>query len=633
MQHLLRPLMLLAALGFVDNSFAASVPDLLHLKSISQVNFPLGQQPWPLAFSPTGKELLSIDNSGLSLWDVRGERLLWRFGLPAGRAWEYMPRRVDWQDNELILYAESEDKSSQFVTRLDAESGRVLGQEKRARSDLPRRIIAPNLPANQVIDAGFTLWQKGVSDPPSDQGLLATYVYEPRLKLLAFKRPDYDSQNRGALGIEPIQVFSEAAGKVVFRFQTIYFDSLSFLKLHEQRQQLSFSPDGKYLGWSAAGRLTVWDLHTGAKLLILRPQPFESSSNGLLVTWGADSRTVTLSTGNWLRQYALPDGQLLRSQDLSDGFQIFSIQWDVASGDVTALRVQTALGQSLRLGRSAGQVFFSATDRTFISFTDDQTAWLYRSGKVAPIELRLSRKMQVNNARINVATGTVDLFGTVQMPPDDTGQQRYDDAYVRISIANALKSESTGQLLTVKLQELARAEQIGEACTTLKAPAQTPEAQQGRLWPSPAYTLSLCEDQYLISAKKLGQDPKSAPLWQLSKLRDGGNPLISSDDRHLLLSLPNKEIRLYRAANASLMARLTFPDKQKDDYFGAFLVSPDERVLALQLENKWRFFDLRTKQELPAATALKEARQVAFVDGGKTLAVLRDAAVVFYQLK
>ncbi|WP_084047667.1 hypothetical protein [Deinococcus hopiensis] len=629
----LSSLALLAALSLAAPSRAAGAPDLAHARVSAQVNFPLGQQPWPLAFSPGGRELLSIDSSGLSLWDVTGKRLLWRFGLPAGREWQARPDWAEWHGGEIVLYAEG--SVNLFITRLDAQTGKVLGQEKRVAPDLPRRIIAPEVPAARLETLSHTLWRTDVDEPPFDRRLLATYTYAPEHGLLAFKGPDEGSENGIEVGDQPVQVYSEAAGKVIFRFQTVLPDWLSSSSTLDRLDQLSFSPDGRYLGWSAAGRLTVWDMESGTKVAVLRPQPFEAGFRGPRVTWGSDSRTVTLSDSTWLRLYRLPDGQLLRSRDVKEGFFAFSPQWDLAGAEPNALNIQAAGGESFRLGRSAGSVFFSETDRSFISFTDEQTAWLYPGGAREVVQLHLSRPMQVENVRLNLAAGTLDLFGAVLTPPDLQGQQNTPPPVFsaqRISLTAALKAGPSAQPFNVSLTEQRRTTEPNSECVQGQPAERSQSPQKGRSWPSPAYTLRLCESPYLLTARKLGNGADGSALWRVARPAGSGPTLVSHDDHTLLLTFPEREVRIYHAANASLLARLKVPGQGKL-FPSAFCLGPDERVLALQVEDQWHFYDLRTKLELPAPPALRRARKLDFVDGGKALAVQQDSAVVFYDLQ
>ena len=537
------------------------------------------------------------------------------------------PSRAEWHGNEIALYAEQPGQL--FVTRLDARTGKVLGQEKQPFPDLLRRVIAPDLAASQVQALQNSLWQIGVDNPPFNRRLLATYTSLPELKLLAFKKPDRDSRNRGETGDQPVQVYSEAAGKVIFRFQTVGYDSLFSSDMSDELNQLSFSPDGRYLGWSATGRVTIWELKTGNKVAVLRPQPYSSSFSGPRVNWAADSRSVTLSGSDWLREYALPDGKLLRGQDVREGFQTFSTHWDFATGVRTALRVQTAGGKSCNLGRSAGGIFFSDTDRSFISFTDDRTAWFYPSGQSRAVQLHLNRPMRVENARLNSAAGTVDLFGQLLTPPDPKGQANTPPpvpAVQRFSLAAALRA-GPDITSTATLKEVAHTKESNSECEQGKPP------QKGRWWVSPAFTLHLCETPSLITARLLNADPESRPLWTLGKVKGiDSRPQFSPDDRILLLPAADREVKVSHARNAALLATLRVPG-QGPLYVYNFRLRPDERTLALQIEGVWHFYDLRTKQELPAPAAIKGARDLAFVENGATLAVQQDSAVVFYSLK
>lgn len=613
---------------------ASGAPDLLHLKLGAQVALPLGQSAQLFSFSPQGTEFLSLDSSGLSLWKMSDKefRIAWRYSLPVGQTWQTPPDYADWEYTKkggtIAVYAQALASGELPVIRLDANTGKLLSfaQEKRPLPDVPRRVIAlhfpARFPARQVFTDSTAL--RVVHSPPESE-TLAIYSYSPRLKLLAFKKPDDHSEIHDGRG-ETVQVYSEEAGKIVATFPTLNYSGLSRVNgvssdTLSEEEQLGLSPDGRYLGLLTSGRLTVWSLQTKEKVAVLRPQPY-------------GNRTASVSRILWTR-----DGNVVLSNQVGDE------RYEYALPSGTLLRGHTPKVDFADLRNPERKLFFSATDRSFITFLNDRQAWFFPGG-ASPVQLNLNKPMSVNNARLDMASGQVSLVGSMESS-DDSG------FWPPLSVQGLTLPKDTPPQYTRRVSK-PPVVAVAVALRPLKQPweeerdcRQGHPPQEGILKASPAATLQLCETPTLLSAFRETPAPPSVSTWLASllgirktettllwtvKKEVDRTVLVSSDDRVLLLDAPEQRVKAYRTRDGTLLMEMSIEggyDSVRDD----ILLSPDERLLALRNQGEWHFYDVRTRKELPAPPLVRYAETVAFVDEGKTLAAVQDSAVLFYPLE
>lgn len=614
------------ALCLLSSTLAAGVPDFLHLRSRTQINFPLGNNPQPLAFSPDGQQLLERDESGMSLWSVDDQRLLWRFGLPEGREWQYMPKKAEWQGQQIILYASVNDSDIQYVTTLEAKTGKVLSQQKQSPPDYLTQVkpilplVLPGIATNNLkadkSNIKYSLDKESASED-EEREITITYGISPNKNLIAFKvlsnRAGKYTPN------EPIQVYDVTRKKVVWTFKSAFGDLLSF------------SPDSHYLGWHNWGKLSLWDMNNGQPVGILRSDPYETKDTTGTVQnyaiWDNDSRHVTFVEGsNLLTLFAVPGGELIRSQNKIA--EVFSKQWVIANSTENELEVERPNGEKLHLGYSPGNTFFSVTDRSFISFSDPQTAWLYPSGQTQAIPLHFSRPIKVDYARLNMASKTLDLYGMVTKLDKD-GDTRQLVSTQHLSLTAALGSKTTDTPVTLQISDQPQPEYSPDQskCST---PGVNAASDKGEYLENYPLGLRFCQTPYFLTAWNLTDSTQKTPLWKRGLARE--TALHIDNDSQTFLLVTGRKIQLFRTSNGSLLANLTVPDMDADQDVTDYILSPDGRVLALPLDDGWQFFDLPTKTRLPAAAALQQASHPVFVNAGRTLAVLRDSAVVFYDL-
>lgn len=557
------------------------------------LSFPAGKDVQPAAFSPDGSQLLTLDAAGLTLWQVEGRQPLWR---SAARL-DWFPWNVEWDEESITL----RNYDGQQV-RLNRNSGRELGQ---GRWQPPAKVLAGFglKDAAGLRTLGGALWQEDPDQPLPFEvvpGKLVGY-YAQSGNQLALKRPEF----------APAELLS--SGKMQYQLQTI-FPAASFGGPDNRfAPGLSFSPDGRWLAWSSRRRVTLWNVRSGEKVAVLRPDPYGPDSDDLRMVWSPAGDVLSVYSMRDLWRYRTPTaGQQAAAFTLLDHtptpkdalIRTVSALGTLTSGTGAALLLsQAGSTQAQAVGPVPQRVFFGEDGQTTLAVAWP-FVWVLRHGAQSPLALRLPDYAEAEWLTLQGERLTVYGRNLGWIPGQEPS--------MRPSVWTAdLPAASTPSPLPLTLQQ----EDPHPNC----GPQQTGQWATAVIQP-----VRLCQTEKQLSGYR-----KDEVVWSL-ELPDAAQPFVTPDGLWFALRSDSK-LRIYRSGAGTLTATVALPDLPKDTFWTpALRVDPEGRWAAVQGGQQWYLVDLRAGS-VQALPALKDAQDLAFIEN--RLAVIHTDRVEWFRLE
>lgn len=550
------------------------------------LSFPAGRDVQPVAFSEDGDRLLTRDEAGLTLWQVSPLRPLWRQKV----ALKWRPREVRWEGSHLTLLGMNGQ-----TLRLAADTGQPLGEGTEPLGLAVRSALGVG-EAKGLIFTPQGLWEKSDAGIPFDvSGGELVGFYTQRGNRLATKPK----------GFGPVEVRLEDKK---LSLGTVY-PALGFETTPGQGEVLSFSPDGRWLAWSAARRVTLWALPGGEKRAILRPDPHTETLNNLQVTWAPGGSELLLNSDRMLWRYRIPvrPETAFTLRDATPAprdalIRMVSARGVVASGVANALllsRPGEVAPQTV--GPVPQRVFFSE-DGSRVLALSGPTLWVYSVGKADPLALRFPDFAE--GERLTLTGDTLTVYGR------DLSWAPGTEPKLTPSVWQAdLSGLSAGQTVPLKV------------VTTDPRPAC-----EGGQWLTPVPTqVRLCQGEGNLSGWQGEQR-----LWTLA-VPAGHSVTLTPDGQWFALATEGGELRLYRAATGQAAGTLTFPNPAQGGFSpSALRVDAAGRWVSVQSWNEWRLGDVRTGR-VRSDPALTGAKDMAFV--GERLAVVGTDSVKWFEVR
>ncbi|EYB66621.1 hypothetical protein DEIPH_ctg081orf0009 [Deinococcus phoenicis] len=549
------------------------------------LSFPAGRDVQPVAFSEDGDRLLTRDEAGLTLWQVSPLRPLWRQKVTL----KWWPRQVRWEGTSLTLLGMNGQ-----TLKLAADTGKPLGEGTEPLGAAVRAALGVG-EAGPLVFTPQGIWKKSEAGIPFEvSGGELVGFYTRRGDWLATK----------ARGYGPVEVCLE--GKKL-SLDTI-FPALGFETAPRQGEMLSFSPDGRWLAWSAARRVTLWALPGGEKRAVLRPDPYTETINNLQVTW-APGGELLLNSDRTLWRYRIPGASetAFTLQDTVPApkdalIRMVSARGAIASGVANALllsRPGEATPQTV--GPVPQRVFFSEDGNRTLTLSGP-TLWLYGPEKAGPLALRLPDFAE--GERLTLTGDTLTVYGR------DLSWTPGTEPKLTPSIWQAnLSGLTTGQTVPLKV------------VTTDPRPGC-----DGGQWLTPVLTqVRLCQ-----SEGKLSGWQGERRLWSLD-VPAGRSVTVTPDGQWFALATEGGELRLYRAATGQTAGTLTFLKSAQGGFYpSALRVDAAGRWVGVQSWSEWLLGDVRAGN-VRRDPALNGAKDLAFV--GERLAVVGVDTVTWFEVR
>ncbi|MCP2014538.1 WD40 repeat protein [Deinococcus sp. HSC-46F16] len=550
------------------------------------LSFPAGRDVQPVAFSEDGDRLLTRDEAGLTLWQVSPLRPVWRQKV-APRWW---PLDVRWEGHRLTLLGMNGQ-----ALRLAADTGKPLGEGTEPLDAAVRSALRVG-DAPGLVFTPQGLWKKSTANIPFEVGggdLVGFYA----------RRGDWLATKPQGFG--PVNVRLD--GKAL-NLGTVY-PALGFETTPRQGEMLSFSPDGRWLAWSAARRVTLWALPGGEKRVVLRPDPYTETLNNLQVTWAPGGGEVLLNSDRTLWRYRVPKGAetAFTLQDTTPAprdalIRVVSARGAIASGVANALLLSRP-GESMpqTVGPVPQRVFFSENGDVTLALSGT-TLWVYGPDNADPLALRLPDFAE--GERLTLAGDTLTVSGR------------------DLSWTPGTEPELTPSVWQARLGGLTAGQTV-----PLRLVATDPRPGcEGGQWLTPVLTrVRLCQGEGKLSGWQ-----GERRLWTLD-LPAGRSVTLTPDGEWFALATEGGEVRLYRAATGQAAGTLTFPKPTQGGFFpSALRVDAAGRWVGVQSWNGWRLGDAGTGR-VRSAPALTGAKDVAFV--GDRLAVVGADTVEWWDVR
>ncbi|WP_261665122.1 hypothetical protein [Deinococcus sp. Marseille-Q6407] len=566
------------------------------------LTFAAGRDVQAVSFSEDGQQLLTLDEAGLTLWQVTPLRPLWRSHVRL----DWRPRSARWKAGEIVLLGDEGRRA-----RLAAADGRQLGEDRLPLPAEVRRALGLAAQAPVLHFTAQGIWQPNPQQPglPFDVGggqLSGFYAQQGRW--LAVKPPGY----------APLEVWQ--SGQAKYRLGSI-FPAWGFESGGGISEQLSLSPDGRWLAWSAQRRVTLWDLGSGEKRAVLRPDPYQESSESLQVGWTPSGDTLLLWSDRALWRYQVPAANAGAAADFAlldrTAAPRDALIRTVASNGALVSGAQSLLlsrpGQTPAEGTTAAEVIGPVPQQVF--FSDDGTRtlvlsppalWVFGTGAAGkPLALRLP-------AFAEGSWLTLDSADRLTIYGRDLSQTPGQEPGLAASVWQAdLRGLTLGQLIPLRRLQVD---------PRLNCPGGAAPAGQ---WLTPVLRdVRLCQQERQLSGLRGTQ-----AVWTL-ELPDVAQALVTPDGQWFAPQLTSSrgQLSVYRSDTGQRAGQLALPTLPPDTFWNPELrVDAQGRWAAVHAGRQWYLADLRrgSVQNVPQ---LEGAVDVAFV-GDRLAATLADRVV------
>jgi WD40 repeat protein len=622
-------LLLLAV--FSGSSALAANPTAPNLKTLLksvEVAFSLTQPLGTLEYDPLGRELLSIDVIGMTLWDAQTGVVRWRVSLPDDPQATDVPtayyslRSVTLPDTDTVRLT----YESGAVLVLQRSTGKILRQEK---FQLPAKVL--NLLQKQAKSPDEILFRN------MGQPTRITYSLLESKHLLAYTV----TKKADEVNAHEVIVYDLEHGKDLYHIrEPIYGISV-----------VSFSPDGKWMALEGQNRISIWEMSSGLKQFNLRENIYSRSSDDGIskLEWSSDSKTLA-SLGSEFNLWDVTTGKRLKHLEFELTDLLRPAAWNghelalIGSEGFISFRSPNDGKERLKLGYALEQTYFSPSGKQFVTRSSDGRLRLYAVDTLdKPRDLPLPEGVQAKSVgwleskkQLLVLTDQNFLqldfshsaIKTQPMSLDKNWSSSYFD-FTLSTLEDKVVLKDNGSY-----QELAQIKS-----TTLQTQYAVRPYQECRSH-SLDFTVVICS----VEGGKLEAYSwdSETPLWTRSLNLSPGEsgwggyyPDFSPSGKRIAFPWREHQILILDSQSGKTLVSIPISPLRKDQTsldIRQIIFSHDERWIALETGDGWRFFDLSSKKEMPAPLALSSAKDLFFTGDGRYLVAQSLDTLEFYRL-